>query len=56
MLSAGGRPACYFILAGCLIAAIIYFPLFGALTHYANPDLEAFAQKNPIAVTADPAT
>src|SRR5690242_3206622 len=44
------------ILAGCLIAALTYFPLFGALTHYANPDLEAFAQKNPITVTADPAT
>jgi MFS family permease len=41
------------ILAGCAIAALTYFPLFGALTHYANPDLEAFAQKNPITVTAD---
>src|ERR1700741_2962782 len=29
------------ILAGCLIAAVTYFPLFGALTHYANPALEA---------------
>ena len=46
------------ILAGCLIAAITYFPLFAALTHYVNPDLEAFQQKNPITVTADqrPAT
>src|SRR5262245_54379762 len=44
------------ILAGCLIAAITYFPLFGALTHYANPDLEAFAQKNPIVLTADTST
>src|SRR6202049_279301 len=25
------------ILAGCLIAALAYFPLFGGLTHYANP-------------------
>ena len=25
------------ILAGCLIAALTYFPLFGALTHYVNP-------------------
>src|SRR4029434_5150734 len=25
------------ILAGCLIAAVSYFPLFSALTHYANP-------------------
>src|SRR5215212_386201 len=43
------------IMAGCLIAALTYFPLFAALTHYVNPDLEAFAQKNPITVTADPA-
>jgi MFS family permease len=44
------------ILAGCLIAALTYFPLFAALTHYVNPELEAFAQKNPITVSADPAT
>ena len=36
------------ILAGCAIAAITYFPLFQGLTHYTNPDLEAFAAKNPI--------
>jgi MFS family permease len=44
------------ILAGCLIAAVTYFPLFAGLTHYVNPDLEAFATKNPITVTADQAT
>jgi MFS family permease len=44
------------ILAGCLIAAVTYFPLFGGLTHYANPALEAFAQKNPITLTADAST
>ena len=44
------------ILAGCLIAALTYFPLFRALTHYVNPDLEAFQQKTTITVTADPAT
>jgi MFS family permease len=44
------------ILAGCAIAAITYFPLFAGLTHYANPDLEAFAQKNPVTVTADQKT
>src|SRR6266567_3015538 len=43
------------ILAGCLIAAVTYFPLFGALTHYVNPDLEAFQAKTKISVTADPA-
>jgi MFS family permease len=40
------------ILAGCLIAALTYFPLFGALTHYVNPALETFAQKNVITVAA----
>jgi hypothetical protein len=40
------------ILAGCLIAAVTYFPLFGALTHYANPALEAYARQNSITVTA----
>jgi MFS family permease len=44
------------ILAGCAIAAITYFPLFAGLTHFVNPDLEAFAQKNPITVSADQAT
>src|SRR3954469_16173998 len=44
------------ILAGCAIAALTYFPLFAGLTHYVNPDLEAFAQKNPITVTADQST
>ncbi|MDB5990950.1 MAG: putative sugar transport protein, partial [Herbaspirillum sp.] len=44
------------IMAGCLIAAVTYFPIFQGLTHYANPALEA-AQKNaPVIVTADPAT
>src|SRR2546423_2877533 len=44
------------IMAGCLIAAISYFPLFAALTHYANPALEAFQQKNEIIVRADQST
>ena len=44
------------ILAGCAIAALTFFPLFAGLTHYVNPDLEAFAQKNPITVSADQAT
>src|SRR6266446_2902120 len=44
------------ILTGCLIAAITFFPLFRGLTHYVNPDLEAFAEKNPITVSADQAT
>ena len=43
------------ILAGCLIAALTYFPLFGALTHYVNPALEAYAEKTPISVASNPA-
>ncbi len=43
------------ILAGCLIAALTYFPLFGALTHYVNPALEAYAAATPISVAAAPA-
>jgi hypothetical protein len=27
------------IMAGCLLAALTYFPMFKALTEYANPDL-----------------
>ncbi len=44
------------ILAGCLIAAVTYFPLFSALTNAVNPDLAAFQEKQTITVTADPAT
>jgi hypothetical protein len=40
------------IMAGCLIAAVTYFPLFGGLTHYVNPALEEFAAKTPITVAA----
>jgi nitrate/nitrite transporter NarK len=40
------------IMAGCILAALTYFPLFHALTHYVNPSLEAYAQKNPISVAA----
>ena len=43
------------ILAGCLIAAVTYFPIFGALTHYANPALEAALKNSPVVVVADPA-
>ena len=41
------------ILAGCLIAAVTYFPLFQGLTHYVNPALEAFQAKTKITVAAD---
>jgi MFS family permease len=44
------------ILAGCAIAAVTYFPLFHALTHYVNPDLEKFQQTYQLTVTVDKAT
>jgi hypothetical protein len=44
------------ILVGCVIAALTYFPLFQALTHYVNPALEEFNAKNPITVSADSST
>src|SRR5437763_9426757 len=40
------------ILAGCLIAAVTYFPLFQGLTHYVNPALEEFSAKTRITVAA----
>ncbi|MEO8057427.1 MAG: MFS transporter [Burkholderiales bacterium] len=43
------------IMAGCLIAALSYFPLFGALTAAANPELAAAQAKNKVVVVADPA-
>lgn len=43
------------IMAGCLIAALTYFPLFRALTEAANPDLAAAQAKNKVVVMADPA-
>ncbi|TFW11475.1 MFS transporter [Massilia arenosa] len=44
------------IMAGCVIAALTYFPIFGALTHYGNPALEAAQANSPVVVVADPAT
>jgi len=41
------------ILAGCAIAALTYFPLFQALTHYANPALYQAVQSSPVTLTAD---
>ncbi|MGN6578798.1 MAG: MFS transporter [Bordetella sp.] len=44
------------IMAGCLIAALIYFPIFKSITHYANPALEKAQASAPVTVIADPAT
>jgi MFS family permease len=42
------------ILAGCLLAAVTYFPLFHALTKYANPALYAAQSAAPVTVVSDP--
>ncbi|HKS05148.1 MAG TPA: MFS transporter [Gemmatimonadaceae bacterium] len=42
------------IMAGCALAAITYFPLFRAITHYANPALEAAQAAAPVTVVANP--
>ena len=41
------------IMAGCIIAALTYFPIFHALTQYGNPDVFAAQEKNPVTVIAD---
>lgn len=43
------------IMTGCLLAALTYFPIFKAITHYANPALEAAQITAPVTVRADPA-
>jgi len=40
------------ILAGCLIAALTYFPLFRGLTHAVNPALEEFQSSHAVSVAA----
>jgi len=43
------------ILAGCLLAALAYFPLFHSLAKAVNPALYAAEQHAPVTVIADPA-
>ena len=42
------------IMAGCILAAVTYFPIFHALTQYGNPDVFVAQEKNPVTVVADP--
>ena len=44
------------IMAGCLLAAITYMPLFKGITHYANPAIEEARNNSPALVVADPNT
>jgi MFS family permease len=41
------------VLAGCLLAAVTYFPIFKGITHFANPAIEAAAASAPVTVVAD---
>ncbi len=43
------------IMAGCLLAVMTFFPLFNALTTYANPKLQQAIQKSPVTVESDAA-
>jgi len=42
----------WIIMGGCALAALTYFPLFGALTNAANPALAAAQVASPVRVTA----
>jgi len=42
------------VIGGCLLGAIVMFPLFKALTYYANPGIAAAQKASPIVVVADP--
>jgi MFS family permease len=42
------------VLAGCLLAALTYMPIFKAITHFANPAIAAAAAGSPVTVVADP--
>jgi hypothetical protein len=42
------------ILAGFLLAALTYFPIFKGITHFANPKLEMALTASPVTVISDP--
>jgi len=41
------------MMAGCILAALTYNPIFKGITHYANPELELAAQTHPIVLKYD---
>jgi MFS family permease len=41
------------LLLGCVLGALTYFPIFRAITHYANPAIEEAAQRAPVIVVTD---
>ena len=44
------------LMLGLLLATVLYFPIFKALAHYANPLVDQASRQAPITVLADPAT
>ena len=44
------------LMMGLLLATVLYFPLFKALSHYANPQIDAASRQSPSVVMADPST
>nr|WP_314875323.1 MFS transporter [uncultured Pseudomonas sp.] len=44
------------LMVGLLLATVLYFPLFKALSHYANPQIDMASRQSPIVVMADPAS
>jgi len=44
------------VMLGMALAAITYFPIYHAITHFANPVIEAAAQRAPVQVLAAPGT
>jgi len=42
------------VMAGCILAAMTYFPVFKGITHYANPALESAVASAPVTVLSDP--
>jgi MFS family permease len=42
------------VMLGMALAALTYFPIYRAITHFANPAIEAAAQRAPVTVLAAP--
>lgn len=42
------------VLLGCVLAATTYFPIYRAITHFANPALEMASKDAPVTVVTDP--
>jgi len=42
----------WIMMLGCLLGVVTYFPLYRAMTHYANPQLEAFNASTKLTLTA----